>query len=102
MYHAALKKMLIFACLGAIIGFLIGLSNWDGIIGMLILFTWTGAGAPSGWITLEKIFGKHFFIGNPLLVLLAYCFRIGFSFAVGIFALPIRLIYYSIKSRQEV
>ena len=101
MYREKFKKFLIFAVIGALIGFLVGLENWDGAWGMLWLFIWAGAGAASGWVALEKVFGRYFFIGNPIYVIVAYCFRFGFSLGVGLFAFPVRLFYYISKIRQE-
>jgi hypothetical protein len=56
------------------------------------------AGIPSGWSIINHILGGWIIIGGPI-GLIFLLFRFFLAVIIGIFALPIKIIYYIIKIR---
>lgn len=56
------------------------------------------AGIPSGWSIINHILGGWTIIGGPI-GLIFLLFRFFLAVIIGIFALPIKIIYYIIKIR---
>ena len=97
-YHVEqLTKTLVFAVVAVIVSQIVlsvsSTSSDSSILVSLLL-----AGIPSGWSIINHILGGWTIIGGP--IGLAFLFiRFCLAVMIGIFALPIKIIYYIIKIR---
>ena len=96
-YVEQLTKTIAFAVVAVIVSQLVlsvsSMSSDSSIFASLIL-----AGIPSGWSIIDHILGGWTIWGGPI-GLIFLLFRFFLAVIIGIFALPIKIIYYIIKIR---
>lgn len=96
-YIEQLTKTIAFAVVAVIVSQLVlsvsSMPSSSTIFASLFL-----AGIPSGWSIINHILGGWTIIGGPI-GLIFLLFRFFLAVIIGIFALPIKIIYYIIKIR---
>lgn len=100
-YKTQLKKTLVYAA----ISFVVFTSIFTGMMSMSGVSIMPGllagifySGVPSGWAITRKVFGGWIVTGYIGIVLLV--FRLMLSIIIGIFSLPIQIVYYAMKIRS--
>ena len=105
MYQEQLRKLIMNGILGFVIGFIFAFcrSLDQGIIFSIGFSLPVGiffSCLPYGWQLSGKVIGG-IIIGNPVIMIVAFCLRFIIAMLTGWIAYPIALIYTFIKFRQE-
>ncbi|HEX3076520.1 MAG TPA: hypothetical protein VHQ24_06640 [Lachnospiraceae bacterium] len=94
-YTTKLAKVLGMAAIGALFGWGIGSMNE-----LPFMAAYFGAGVPFGWNLVNKVIPINV-IGFSIWALFFMVIKLGFAAIIGMFALPVLLIYYIFKIVQE-
>ena len=100
-YKNQLNKTLVYAAISFVVFTSIfsgmmsntGVSIMPGVLAGIFY-----SGVPSGWAITRKVFGGWIVTGYIGIVLLV--FRLMLSVIIGVFSLPIQIVYYAVKIRS--
>lgn len=90
-YTKDLRTVLMKAAIGVIIGLMFGVTQ-----DMPILMAYFGAGIPFGWNLIGKLIPFNL-VGFSIPVLFFWTIKLGLSGIIGVFALPILIVYYVVR-----
>ena len=103
MYKEELRKLILKGIIGFVIGFgfTLTMSPDFGFCGACVIGFFL-AGLPYGWTLSSRAVGGWMVIDHIGIMLIAFAIRLMIAIMVGWVAYPVALVYYIVKSRQEL